>query len=164
MDSATAKIVKVIGVMIVILTALMVIFVVVMLATGAKFVPIMAVPVISFGVGLLGVLLSALLIISGNSGGWALLAIIACICLVGYFFPKEARASNPDAISRDGKPMESVAHFVFDDGGRAGWETWRALGLAGYGHRCGSYGSNAKPVDCRHNRGCAVGALGPRWK
>ncbi|MFF6904780.1 hypothetical protein ACFY9Q_02415 [Streptomyces sp. NPDC012389] len=37
----------------------------------------------------LGVAFSVFLIISGNSGGWGLLAIIACISMVGYFFHPE---------------------------------------------------------------------------
>ncbi|URN17360.1 MULTISPECIES: hypothetical protein [Streptomyces] len=43
----------------------------------------------------IGILFSAFLIISGNSGGWALLAIIACICLVGYFFIQKGEGGNP---------------------------------------------------------------------
>ncbi|MFI7234514.1 hypothetical protein [Streptomyces cyaneofuscatus] len=53
MNDDTAKIMKATGVVIIILTALMVISVVVMLGTGAKFVPIMAAPAISLGVGML---------------------------------------------------------------------------------------------------------------
>ncbi|MFD6274945.1 hypothetical protein ACFWFI_05130 [Streptomyces sp. NPDC060209] len=42
-----------------------------------------------------GALFSAFLIISGNAGGWALLALIACICLVGYFFIQKGRGAQP---------------------------------------------------------------------
>lgn len=42
-----------------------------------------------------GVLFSAFLIISGNAGGWALLAIIACFCLVGYFFVQRGKGGQP---------------------------------------------------------------------
>ncbi|MEU9357724.1 hypothetical protein AB0D35_06365 [Streptomyces sp. NPDC048301] len=43
----------------------------------------------------IGVLFSVFLIISGNSGGWALLAIVACICLVGYFFIQRGKGGQP---------------------------------------------------------------------
>jgi Ca2+/Na+ antiporter len=42
-----------------------------------------------------GVLFSAFLIISGNVGGWVLLAIVACICLVGYFFVQKGKGGHP---------------------------------------------------------------------
>lgn len=52
MDSGTAKVVEIIGLVILVLTVVMFISVVVMLATGANFVPIMAAPLVFFGVGM----------------------------------------------------------------------------------------------------------------
>lgn len=42
----------------------------------------------------LGVALSIFLIASGNSGGWALLGIIGCICVVGYFFIQRGKGGR----------------------------------------------------------------------
>lgn len=42
-----------------------------------------------------GVLLSALLIASGNSGGWALLALTLCIFGGGYLFVDNIRRRQP---------------------------------------------------------------------
>ncbi|MFI5478847.1 hypothetical protein ACIBAB_06940 [Streptomyces rubiginosohelvolus] len=53
MTAEKATISRVFGLLILALTAVMVISVVVMLATGAKFVPVMAAPVVFLGVGVL---------------------------------------------------------------------------------------------------------------
>ncbi|MFI0142812.1 hypothetical protein ACIQJ8_01900 [Streptomyces globisporus] len=53
MTDEKATISKVFGLLILALTAVMVISVVVMLATGEKFVPVMAAPVVFLGVGVL---------------------------------------------------------------------------------------------------------------
>ncbi|MFH9610883.1 hypothetical protein [Streptomyces sp. NPDC017448] len=42
----------------------------------------------------LGVAFSIFLIISGNSGGWALLGILACISVVGYFFIQKGKGGR----------------------------------------------------------------------
>ncbi|MCT6778899.1 hypothetical protein LXH09_19890 [Streptomyces sp. CS7] len=53
MTKEKATLNKVFGLLILALTAVMVISVVVMLATGAKFVPVMAAPVVFLGIGML---------------------------------------------------------------------------------------------------------------
>ncbi|MFH9392914.1 hypothetical protein [Streptomyces sp. NPDC017556] len=53
MTNEKATISKVFGILILAMTVVMVISVVVMLADGAKFVPVMAAPVVSLGVGVL---------------------------------------------------------------------------------------------------------------
>ncbi|MFE6697003.1 hypothetical protein [Streptomyces sp. NPDC057718] len=53
MTTEKATISRVFGLLILALTAFMVICVVVMLATGAKFVPVMAAPVVFLGLGVL---------------------------------------------------------------------------------------------------------------
>ncbi|MFJ1592562.1 hypothetical protein ACIOD0_20290 [Kitasatospora albolonga] len=42
-----------------------------------------------------GVVLSVFLIVSGNSGGWALLVMIASMCAVAYFFVQRGKAGQP---------------------------------------------------------------------
>ncbi|MBM7439532.1 preprotein translocase subunit SecG [Streptomyces sp. HB132] len=42
----------------------------------------------------LGIIFSAFLIISGNTGGWALLGIIVCIAMVGLFFIQKGRGGQ----------------------------------------------------------------------
>ncbi|MFF2860081.1 hypothetical protein ACFVSX_09330 [Streptomyces rubiginosohelvolus] len=53
MNKEKATINKVFGLLILAMTAVMVLSVVVMLATGAKFVPVMAAPVVFLGIGML---------------------------------------------------------------------------------------------------------------
>ncbi|NEE24559.1 hypothetical protein G3M53_03655 [Streptomyces sp. SID7982] len=53
MNKEKATLNKVFGLLILALTAVMVISVVVMLATGAKFVPVMAAPIVFLGIGML---------------------------------------------------------------------------------------------------------------
>ncbi|MEU0127684.1 MULTISPECIES: hypothetical protein [unclassified Streptomyces] len=43
----------------------------------------------------LGVAFSVFLIASGNAGGWALLGIVACIAVVGYFFIQKGKGGQP---------------------------------------------------------------------
>ncbi|MFE2976281.1 hypothetical protein [Streptomyces sp. NPDC059258] len=38
-----------------------------------------------------GIALSVFLIASGNSGGWALLGIMGCISIIGYFFIQKGK-------------------------------------------------------------------------
>ncbi len=52
MDRSTAKIIEILGVMIIALTVIMLISVAVMLAAGAEFVPIMAAPLAFLGIGM----------------------------------------------------------------------------------------------------------------
>ncbi|WP_244229746.1 hypothetical protein [Kitasatospora albolonga] len=42
-----------------------------------------------------GVVLSVFLIVSGNSGGWALLVMIASMCAVAYFFVQRGKTGQP---------------------------------------------------------------------
>ncbi|MFF7203105.1 MULTISPECIES: hypothetical protein [unclassified Streptomyces] len=44
---------------------------------------------------LLGIILSVVLIAMGNTGGWALLAIVVITWTAGYFFLKTTRKSQP---------------------------------------------------------------------
>ncbi|EGE42027.1 hypothetical protein ACIQUZ_27155 [Streptomyces griseus] len=41
--------------------------------------------------GFVGIVLSVFLIASGNSGGWALLGIIGCVSVIGWFFIRRGR-------------------------------------------------------------------------
>ncbi|MFF8465380.1 hypothetical protein [Streptomyces griseus] len=41
--------------------------------------------------GFVGIVLSVFLIASGNSGGWALLGIIGCVSVTGWFFIRRGK-------------------------------------------------------------------------